>query len=261
MVDALLLYGHVIGVVLLFVGLGLEVVAVGAASRADTVAELRLAIQPARTLPALMPLATLLMIGCGLALVAHDPDFHFGDAWVVAAIGIVVVIAVVGGGFSGRPATRLLDAANTTPDGPLPSHLAALTHDPVLLANPRVTAVAASWAIWLMSARPHFDGTLASLAVSALLSTLAVSGPVLRARPIVGSDVGGARRADGRTDSRVSSRSDSRANSAVTAGASGETSAVASGGVIGGPAGPVAGEAIGGAGGTGSTDAGRSHWP
>src|SRR3954471_11375811 len=96
MIDAWLLFGHVIGVVVLVAGIGLEVYAVAAANRAATVAELRLAIRPARVLPVLIPLATLLMTGCGLTLVAHDPDFRFGDAWVVAAIGIVVAVSVVG---------------------------------------------------------------------------------------------------------------------------------------------------------------------
>ena len=61
MVDALLLFGHVLGVVVLVVGIGLEIYAVSAARRAATVAELRLAARPARILPAMMPLATLLM--------------------------------------------------------------------------------------------------------------------------------------------------------------------------------------------------------
>ncbi|NUP50878.1 MAG: hypothetical protein HOW97_26740 [Catenulispora sp.] len=188
-VDALLLFGHVIGVVVLVAGIGLEVYAVAAASRATTVAELRLAVRPARVLPAMMPLATLLMTGCGLALVAHDRDFRFGDAWVVASIGIVVAISVVGGGFSGRPATRLLDAADGAPEGPLPRHLAALVHDPILLASARITAIAAVWAIWLMSVRPHATGTMVSLAAAALLSLIAVGGAIGRPLPTAGSDL------------------------------------------------------------------------
>lgn len=189
MIDAWLLFGHVMGTVVLVAGIGLEVYAVAAASRATTVAALRLAVRAARALPVLMPLATLLMTGCGLALVAHDPDFHFGDAWVVAAIGIVVAISVVGGGFSGRPATRLLDAADAAPEGPLPPHLAALVRDPVLLASARITAIAATWAVWLMSIRPHAAGTLVSLAAATFLSTLAIAASMTPARPIVGSDV------------------------------------------------------------------------
>jgi uncharacterized membrane protein len=189
MVDALLLFGHVIGVVVLVAGIGLEVYAVAAASRATTVAELRLAVRPARVLPAMMPLATLLMTGCGLALVAHGPDFRFGDAWVVASIGIVVAISVVGGGFSGRPATRLLDGADAAPEGPLPRHLAGLVRDPLLLASSRITAIAALWAIWLMSLRPHAAGTMVSLAVAALLSLIAVAGSAGRPQPRAGSDL------------------------------------------------------------------------
>lgn len=189
MIDAWILFGHVIGVVVLVAGIGLEVYAVAAASRATTVAELRLAVRAARVLPVMMPLSTLLMTGCGLALVAHDPDFHFGDAWVVAAIGIVVAISVVGGGFSGRPATRLLDAANAAPEGALPPHLAALIRDPVLLASARITAIAAVWAIWLMSIRPHATGTLVSLAASAFLSLLAIAASTTSTRPQVGTDL------------------------------------------------------------------------
>ena len=189
MIDAWLLFGHVIGTVVLVAGIGLEVYAVSAASRATTVAELRLAVRAARALPVQMPLATLLMTGCGLALVAHDPAFHFGDAWVVAAIGIVVAISVVGGGFSGRPATRLLDAANAAPEGPLPPHLATLVRDPILLASARITAIAATWAIWLMSIRPHATGTLVSLVAAALLSFIAIAASTTPAQPSVGSDV------------------------------------------------------------------------
>jgi uncharacterized membrane protein len=189
MVDALLLFGHVIGVVVLVAGIGLEVYAVSAARRVATVAELRIAVRSARVLPAMMPLATLLMTGCGLALVAHDAEFRFGDAWVVASIGIVVAISVVGGGFSGRPATRLLDAADAAPEGPLPAHLAGLVRDPILLASARITAIAAVWAIWLMSVRPHAGGTLGSLAATTVLSMIAVAGSVTRAAPVAGSDL------------------------------------------------------------------------
>jgi hypothetical protein len=189
MIDAWLLFGHVIGVVVLVAGIGLEVVATAAARRATTVAELRLAVRPAQALPAIMPLATLLMTGCGLGLVGHDPDFHFGNAWVVAAIGIVVAISVVGGGFSGRPATRLLDAANAAPEGPLPPHLAALVRDPLLQATARITAIATVWAIWLMSVRPHAAGTMVSLAAAALLSGLTIAGSTTGPQPPVGNDV------------------------------------------------------------------------
>ena len=189
MIDAWLLFGHVIGTVILAVGIALELYAVTAAGRATTVAELRLAVRAARALPALMPLATLLMTGCGLALVAHDPAFHFGDAWVVAAIGIVVAISVMGGGFSGRPATRLLDAADAAPEGPLPPHLATLARDPILQASARITAIAATWAIWLMSIRPHATGTLISLAAATLLSTIAIAASTTPTYPPAGSDL------------------------------------------------------------------------
>ena len=189
MIDAWLLFGHVIGVVVLVAGIGLEVYAVTAASRATTVAELRLAVRAARVLPVMIPLATLLMTGCGLALVAHDPAFHFGDAWVVAAIGIVVAMSVVGGGFSGRPATRLLDAANAAPEGPLPPHLAALLRDPVLLASARITAITATWAIWLMSIRPHATGTLISLAATTLLSLIAIATATTPKHATIGNDI------------------------------------------------------------------------
>jgi hypothetical protein len=173
MIDAWLLFGHVVGVIVLVVGIGLEGYAIAASVRTSTVAELRLAVRPARALPAMMPLATLLMTGCGLSLVAHDDtEFRFGDAWVVAAIGIVVAISVVGGGFSGRPATRLLDAADAAPDGPLPEHIKILVHDPVLHASARTSAIAALWGLWLMSVRPHAAGTLVSLAVAVALVTV-----------------------------------------------------------------------------------------
>jgi hypothetical protein len=167
MINAWLLFGHVVGVVVLVVGIGLEGYAVAAAVHTTTVAELKLVVRPARVLPAMMPLATLLMTGCGLALVAHDDaEFRFGDAWVVAAIGIVVAVSVVGGGFSGRPATRIVDAADAAPDGPLPDHLRILVHDPVLHAAARTSAVASLWAVWLMSVRPHAAATLVSLGVA-----------------------------------------------------------------------------------------------
>lgn len=167
MIDSLLLFGHVLGVVVLVVGIGLEEYSITAASRAASVAELRLAVRPAHVLPTVMPLATLLMTGCGLALVGHAPrQFHFGDAWVIASIGIVVGMSVLGGGFSGRPATRLLDAADAAPDGPLTPKLATLVRDPLLHATARSTGVVAVWAIWLMSMRPHAGGTWISFAVA-----------------------------------------------------------------------------------------------
>jgi hypothetical protein len=96
---------------------------------------------------------------------------------------------VVGGGFSGRPATRLLDAADAAPPGPLTEHLAALVRDPVLLASARITAIAAIWGIWLMSVRPHAAGTLFSLAAATLLALIAIGGAVGRPAPTAGNDL------------------------------------------------------------------------
>jgi hypothetical protein len=188
-IDSLLLFGHVLGVVVLVAGIALEEYSITAAARAASVTELRQAVRPAHVLPTVMPLATLLMTGCGLALVAHDKAaFRFGDAWVVASIGIVVGISVLGGGFSGRPATRLLDAADAAPDGPLTPKLATLVRDPLLHATARSTGVVAIWAIWLMSVRPHAAGTLVSFAVA----TAAVAGAWTSAlrRRSEGRDVG-----------------------------------------------------------------------
>jgi hypothetical protein len=169
MINSWLLFGHLIGVAGIIAGVGLEEYALAASQRAKTVAELRAASGPGRFLPVMMPLAVVLLTACGLGLVARTDEFSFGDAWVVAAVGIVVGMSVLGGVVNGERAKRLASAAESAPDGPVTAELSALAHDRVLVTGVRIGAVATIEAIWLMTIKPSAPGTLVSLGVMLVL--------------------------------------------------------------------------------------------
>ena len=175
MVDSWLLFGHLVGVAGLITAVGLESFIVVTARKATTVTELRVVSRGGKILSVLSPVALLLILVFGMAMVGHDStDFSMGDAWVVAALCLLVFIGAVDGAVVGRRGTRLDKAVAAAPDGPVPDDVARLAQDPVLQGASRVVGVAVVEALWLMAIKPSVSGTIVSLVIAAVLGAGAV---------------------------------------------------------------------------------------
>ena len=191
MLNSWLLFGHLISVAVLIVGVGLEHNVLAAGGRATTVAELRVAVRPAKFLGAMFPISALALTAFGMSLVAHDSDeFSFSDAWVVAAICIVATMFVIGP-LTGKRAEKLAKAADEAEDGPLTPELSALALDGFLHAGARISGVAVLWAIWLMSIKPSAAGVFVTLGIALVLCVGASFSALARSRKLLAARIGG----------------------------------------------------------------------
>jgi hypothetical protein len=175
-----LLFGHLLGVMLLVTGWSIYVASVEGLRRAETVSQLRtlagLTTLGERVLIAGGPL----LIGFGLALVAKF--YTFSQAWIIAALGLVAVQGFLGAAVAGPRAHRLQTALEAAADGPLTVALTAHARDRVLHVANRASIPVLLEIEFLMTVKPALGDIVLSLVVVVLVA-LALSWPVLSDRP------------------------------------------------------------------------------
>jgi hypothetical protein len=168
--DALLKYGHLLGVVLLLLGTGVFLAGSEGLRRSGTHDQLRLAADTARLGTRLLIPGGLLLLGFGIALAARRAVLT--DPWLVASAGLVVLL-----GINGLRAERWLHGiAAAIPEqgaGPPSPHLTATARHPVHHGATRAAVVVLPEIEFLMTVKP----AAATLALSLLLTT-AVAGLV-----------------------------------------------------------------------------------
>jgi len=102
------LFGHLLGAFLYVAGIVLAGIAFEAARGRDEAAEIELLLRLTRAGVVLVALGSILVLACGLWLV-HLGGWGYGSGWVVAALVLFVLAAVLGavGGQKPKQARRL----------------------------------------------------------------------------------------------------------------------------------------------------------
>ncbi|MGH2583404.1 MAG: hypothetical protein ACRDJE_00650 [Dehalococcoidia bacterium] len=176
-----LLFGHLLGVVLLVAGWGIYVASVEGFRRAQAVAQLRtlagLITVGERVLIAGGPL----LIGFGLALVVKF--YSFSQTWIIVALALVALQGVLGAAIVGPRVRRLHAALGAAQDGPLAGDLLARTRDRVLHAANRASVPVLIEIEFLMSVKPAGADIALSLLVVAILA-VALTWPFIAERAI-----------------------------------------------------------------------------
>lgn len=157
-VDQWLLFGHLLGVVVLFGAIAIENVTLVYTLRARTTEELRAATTFAPLLHGMFPAGAALLLGFGVAMVARSDQYKFGDAWIDLALGLLVVLAATGPLVQGRRTDAVAERARAAPAGPVPAELAARVRDPVLRTSSIVSSWLALGIVALMARKPDWTG-------------------------------------------------------------------------------------------------------
>jgi hypothetical protein len=177
---AWLLFGHLLGVVLLVTGWGIYVAGVDGLRRAQSVAQLR-------TLTSLTTIGERVLIGggpllIGFGLILAAEYYTFSQPWLIVALALVLLQGAAGAAVVGPRAHRLRAALNTTADGPLTPALTRLTRDRVLHVANRASIPILINIEFLMTVKPATADIAVSLLVVAGL-VLALCWPVVSDRP------------------------------------------------------------------------------
>ncbi|HEX7981409.1 MAG TPA: hypothetical protein VF461_22555 [Gemmatimonadaceae bacterium] len=156
------LFLHLVGVLALFAGIGLEQTGLRQLRNAPSLAQMCEWMTLLRRLRRLDAPAGLTILASGGYLAAHGAGHH---AWVAAGVIGMVAMAVLGAAV-GRP--RLLAIAKALPamDGPVPSTLRRLSEDPVLRASAATRAALGLGVVFVMVVKPEVIGVVIVFAVA-----------------------------------------------------------------------------------------------
>jgi uncharacterized membrane protein len=114
--DEVALFLHLLGVVMLFSGMAVAAAGLGAARRRERPSEIALLLGLTRIGVVLVGAGLVLAVACGFWLLDLT-EFDLGDAWVEAALGLVVLGALLGSLGGRRPKrARQLAARHASPD-------------------------------------------------------------------------------------------------------------------------------------------------
>jgi hypothetical protein len=183
-----LLFGHLVGVVLV-VGASLAQVLAGSVMlRATTVVELRTLQRVVAPSGPLGGIGMLLLLATGLTMAARD--WSFTDGWIATSIGLLAV-AIIASLLLVTPRSRRLREAlaGAAPTGAAPAEVTDAARDRVLYVAQRVLLVVQFEIVALMVLKPAGGGILALLLAAAVVAAM-ISMPVVGGRP---GQPGGAR--------------------------------------------------------------------
>ncbi len=161
-----LLFFHIAAAIGLFIAIGIEWLTLGALKTVRDVQGLRSATVFAPVVNKLAPASVVVLLATGIALVARSKEFAFGDAWVLTALVLVVLVTVEAVTVHGRRMDQLALAARTAPDGPLSPELLAKINDPVMQISAFAASFMAVGAVWIMTHKPGWPGTIGTVVVA-----------------------------------------------------------------------------------------------
>ena len=170
MIRSLTLFAHVVGMLTLFAGLGLEWVSLHGIQRSTTRAEASPWLHLVAILPRMFGAALAAIVASGLYLGVRVGVL--GNDWMRASFGALALMAVVSGPASRASMRALKHAGGVTDDGSVRT-LRAAASNPILLLSLRVRIAFGLAVVFLMIAKPDGGESLLVLALACVLTAVA----------------------------------------------------------------------------------------
>lgn len=170
----LLLFTHILGVLGLFIGMGLQWVSVLRLRRAQTRGQASEWISLARGAGRFSPIAGVLVLGAGIAMMVMR--WTLTTPWIMVSLLAIVLMMVASMGVSVRRIkviARTLAQASGDAGDPLPPESHGLTHNPALWIATQLAAGQALGVVFMMTVKPELVGSLLTLAVALALGAAA----------------------------------------------------------------------------------------
>ena len=185
MIRSLVLFTHVVGVLALFVGLGLEWIGLDGIQRSTTLAEALPWLRLIAIVPRLFGTALAAIVVSGFHLGARVGVL--GNDWMRVSYGALLLMAIVSGPVSRSPMRALKRVAEVPEDGTVALRAAAA--NPILQLSLRIRIAFGLAIVFLMIAKPAAGESLLVLALASMV-TIATS---LTRRPTPSTAVQGYR--------------------------------------------------------------------
>jgi hypothetical protein len=170
------MFVHLLGVITLFGGIGLQQRGGTRLRQATTVGEVRQWLGLVRPTGRMLPAAVLILLASGLYMTAEE--WTPATPWIATAAATVLAMAAVGAGMLGRRFRAVGIASADTTEGPVPPLLAGLLGAPSVWAALSGVNGAALGVLWLMTNKPGWatsvgvvvGATVIGAAVGAILA-------------------------------------------------------------------------------------------
>jgi hypothetical protein len=170
MIRSLVLFTHVVGVLALFVGLGLEWIGLNGIRRSATPAEALTWLRLVVRVPRVSGIAVAAIVVSGFYLGARIGVL--GNEWMRASYGALLLMAIVGGPVSRSSMRALTRVADGAEDGT--AALRAAAANPILRLSLRIRVAFGLAIVFLMIAKPAAGESLLVLTLAAIV-TIATS--------------------------------------------------------------------------------------
>ena len=170
MIRSLVLFTHVVGVLALFVGLGLEWIGMDGIRRSTTRAEALPWLRLIAIMPRVFGTALAAIVVSGFYLGARVGVL--GNDWMRASYGALLLMAIVSGPLSRSAMRALTRVADDPADGPVALRAAAA--NPILRLSLRIRVAFGLAIVFLMIAKPAAGESLLVLALASMV-TIATS--------------------------------------------------------------------------------------
>lgn len=167
----LALFAHILGVLGVFIGIALDWVTILRLRRARTVALVREVTSLVGFQARLIQLSALLLLVAGISMTVTA--WSRDTPWIVVSLAALIVMGALSGGVHGRRLTAIRKAAaGASADAALPPVLQRRMADPVLVISVQTAVMVGLGAVFLMTTKPDWLGSLITLAVAVVLGVL-----------------------------------------------------------------------------------------
>ena len=176
---SIMLFLHVSSAICLFVGMGIWLFGITAIARATRVEQVRTIADLMLMARLVVPVSAFLVIIAGLTMALTA--WGLQTSWIAVALGGLFFIGPIGTWVIDPKVRTMRALAHTLPDGPMPSTLAARTHDRVLRIALHTTTALLFGIIFLMITKPLLTSAIGAMLIAACLG-VASAIPVVRTR-------------------------------------------------------------------------------
>jgi len=167
MIRSLVLFVHVVGVLALFVGLGLEWLSLDAVQRASVRAEALRWVRVSVAVPRVTGMATAIIVASGFYLGSRVAVL--GDGWMLGSYAALLIMGIIAGPVTRSRMRVLQRLASDSSDGGVTT-LQSAASDALLRVSLRVRVAFGLAVVYLMIGKPDAGECLVVLSLACILA-------------------------------------------------------------------------------------------
>jgi ABC-type antimicrobial peptide transport system permease subunit len=162
---------HIVGVLGMFIAVGLEQAVLFRLRAAKTTTLVREWLRVMSVVEKMFPVASVLILGAGLYMVFTT--WGWSQAWIDVSLGVFLLTSAMAPTVTSPRFKAMHKASETAPEGPLTGELWQLTHDSTLLTTVFIMDFLTVGVVFLMTIKPGWIAALTIILVAFVAAIVA----------------------------------------------------------------------------------------